>query len=368
MIELDGNYGEGGGALLRVAMAMSTLTKKPFKIKNIRANRPKPGLKQQHLTGIKALIEISGAKVSTTEFGATELEFIPGEVKGGTYTIDIGTAGSITLLLQSLILPCMFGPSKVTLEIIGGTCGKWQAGVDYLQNLLLPHLEKFVSKISMSILKRGYYPKGGGKIILEISPKLKLKNYTNVNEFLKVLNEKVSKINLTEQGEIQQIKGIINLSENLTEMMIGERVVKSTKMMLEDLDVPTNIDIQVAQTHSSGGELLLWSVHSKKEGIDMENPIRLGGDALLEKGKSSQEVGKEAVNEVLQEIQNKACCDEHLTDQIIPFMALLNDSKIITSKISNHSKTNIYVIEQFLDVKFVIDENKNLVSVKNNLF
>ncbi|HLC81108.1 MAG TPA: RNA 3'-terminal phosphate cyclase, partial [Candidatus Nanoarchaeia archaeon] len=133
MIQLDGSYLEGGGSLVRVALALSALTEKPFHVTKIRSGRKQPGLKAQHLTAIKALKEICEAETNEVEVGSTELRFKPGKVKPGTYNIDIGTAGSITLLLQALILPCLFAPWKVILNVKGGTCGKWQASVDYLR-------------------------------------------------------------------------------------------------------------------------------------------------------------------------------------------------------------------------------------------
>src|SRR3989338_6026985 len=171
MLTLDGTHLEGGGSLVRVALALSALTGKPFKITNIRANRSEPGLKAQHLHAIKALTQLCQAETNPIDIGTRELTFKPGKIKKGIYSIDIGTAGSITLLLQALILPSLFAPGKVTLNITGGTCGKWQASVDYLQHLLLPHLQRFVEKIELKIIKRGYYPAGGGEIILEISLK-----------------------------------------------------------------------------------------------------------------------------------------------------------------------------------------------------
>ncbi|MBI2666782.1 hypothetical protein HYX13_04170 [Candidatus Woesearchaeota archaeon] len=182
MITLDGSFGEGGGSLVRVALALSVFTGQSFEIKNIRSGRPQPGLKAQHLEAIQGLKRICNAqtnekspegffKVSGSEgiakkneasnpetneihLGSTELRFIPGKLKQGTFIIDIGTAGSISLLLQAIILPCLFAPGRITLKITGGTCGKWQASVDYLQNILLPQLHKFVEKIELKILRR----------------------------------------------------------------------------------------------------------------------------------------------------------------------------------------------------------------------
>src|SRR3989344_9468516 len=122
MITLDGSYGEGGGALVRTALALSALTGKEFSVKHIRAGREQGGLKAQHLTAIKALKEICSAETNEVQLGSKGLHFKPGKVKAGRYNIDIGTAGSISLLLQALILPCMFASKKITLTIIGGTC------------------------------------------------------------------------------------------------------------------------------------------------------------------------------------------------------------------------------------------------------
>jgi RNA 3'-phosphate cyclase len=357
MIELDGTYGEGGGSLLRCALALSTLTGKPFKINNIRANRPKGGLKAQHLTSINALKEMSSAKTSEIELGSTEMWFHPGIIKSGTYTLDIGTAGSITLALQSLILPCLFAPGKITLEIHGGTCGKWQASVEYLQHLLLPQLARFVQKIDVKILKRGYYPKGGGKIIVEITPKIKQKSFSTFEEFFDAVSKEIKPVRLFTQGDLEQIRGIIHLSEDLHERDIGHRIVQSAKSSLAQCTAPINIAVESQNTLSSGGELILWSIHSISGEVDMTNPVRLSGDALLDQRKSAQDVGKEAAEELLNEINSKSAADSFLADQLILYMSMLPASIIKTSKITNHTTTNLYVAEQFLEVTFSIDEN-----------
>jgi RNA 3'-terminal phosphate cyclase (ATP) len=364
MIELSGSYGEGGGALIRTALALSTLTGKPFKINNIRSGRPKPGLKAQHLTAIKALKEICNAKTKKFELGTTDFWYHPGKIKSGTYEINIGTAGSITLLTQALILPCMFAPNKITLNITGGTCGKWQASVDYLQNVLLPHLKKFVDKIDLKILKRGYYPRGGGQISLEISPKLKLKDFENFDQFWEELQLKTNHINLIEQGDLEQIKGIINVSQELEEKEIAERIERSAKSSLSNYQVPVQIRIDYRETFSIGGELLLWTVYSKKGKVDFENPTILAGDALIEKNKNSEEVGKEAVQELKEKINSKTPVGEQLTDQLIQFISLLPNSTLQTNKISNHTDTNIYVTEKFLSINFKVNKKTNFISVE----
>ncbi|HIJ11619.1 TPA: RNA 3'-terminal phosphate cyclase [Candidatus Woesearchaeota archaeon] len=226
MITLDGSYGEGGGALVRTALALSALTGKSFEITNIRSGRPNPGLKSQHLHAIKLLAQLCQAKTNPIDIGSTKLRFVPGVVKRGIYEVDIGTAGSISLLLQAVTLPALFAPGKVTFKITGGTCGKWQASVEYIKQVLLPHLTRFVDKIEMKILKRGYYPAGGGLVQLEITPRLAFDS--NAIPF------KVSKIMLTEQGELEHIRGTVDLSLELEERKIGERIASAVKAGLKE--------------------------------------------------------------------------------------------------------------------------------------
>ncbi len=365
MIKLDGKYGTGGGALVRTALALSTLTGKPFAVDNIRAGKGDGGgLKPQHLHAIKALQQICDAETNEIEIGTKELTFKPGKIKRGIYEIDIGTAGSITLFLQAIILPCIFAPGKVTLKIKGGTCGKWQASVFYLQNVLLPHLQKFVEKIELKVIKKGYYPKGGGEVHLEITPRFKLNEYDSFAAFYEDLNFKTAKIKLTSQGELEQVRGIINLSAELEDKEVGERIQKSAENLLRDYEVPLSIRTEYTNTLSVGGEIVLWGIFSQNGKVDFDNPIILGGDALIEKGKRSEEIGKQAAEKLKIEIESKTAVDRNLADQLIPFMSLLPNSEIETREISNHTKTNIYVAEHFLEIGFKVEGNKVSVEEK----
>ncbi len=353
MITLDGSYGEGGGSLVRVALALSVLTGKSFEIKNIRAGRSQPGLKAQHLEAIQGLKRICNAQTNEVQVGTTELRFIPGKVKQGTFNLDIGTAGSISLLLQAIILPCLFAPGRITLKISGGTCGKWQASVDYLQNILLPNLHKFVEKIELKIVKRGFYPRGGGEVQLSIIPK-----YQSVDQ----LNE-TSRIKLVEQGKLEQIRGVINLSADLEEKKVGERIRNAAISALQKYKVPASIRIEHANSLSTGGEALLWAVFSQEGEVSYNNPVLLGADVLLEPQKKSEQIGKEVADKLAGEIDSECAVDPHLADMLIPFMALLPGSKIKTREITEHSKTNIYVTELFLPVKFKMERDTISVEV-----
>lgn len=352
MITLDGSYGEGGGALVRVALALSTFTGQPFEVKNIRANRPEGGLKAQHLTAIKALQQCCEAKTSDVQLGSTEFWYHPGKMKKGIFEIDIGTAGSISLVLQALTLPALFAPGKVTFRIKGGTCGKWQASVDYIQNVLFPQLQRFVDKIELKVIKRGYFPKGGGDVQIEIQPR-----FTGLAE----LPLKVVPIRLLEREQVEQIRGIINLSQELQDQEVGERIKKAAEEGLHDV-APISIRIEYVQSQSIGGEIVLWAICSNKSTVDYDNPIIIGSDALIEKNKRSEEIGKEVAQKLKNFLQSENAVDDHLADQLIPFMALLSESSI-TAAASNHLKTNMYVAEKFLPVKFQIEENR--ISVRS---
>src|SRR3989344_2662024 len=352
MIILDGSYAEGGGALVRTALALSALTGQEFKVTNIRAGRTDSGLKAQHLTAIKTLKELCHAETNNIDMGSTELHFKPGKIKKGIYNIDIGTAGSITLLLQALILPSLFAPGKVTFNITGGTCGKWQASVDYLQNILLPYLNRFVEKIELKIQKRGYYPKGQGLIRLEISPRFTIHKYPSFSALAEELPFKVPKIVLLEQGKLEQIRGIVNVSLELQEKEVGDRVKNAAAGSLKQYHVPINIRVEYAKTESIGGEALVWGVFSREGKVDYDNPILLTGDALVEKNKNSEEIGKEAADELKRQVDAWAAVDHHLADQLIQFMGLLPGSAIKAGEVSKHAETNMYVVEKFLPVAF----------------
>ena len=331
MIEIDGNYGEGGGQIIRTALALSTITGKSFIVKNIRHNRDQSGLKNQHLTGIIALEKLSGAKVSNVDLGSEEFEFVPGKIVPQTLTIDIKTAGSITLLMQSLLLPCCEAEGKTRLKIIGGTDTKWSPSLDYFINLILPKFEK-LAKFKIHEIKRGYYPKGQGFLDISIKPRE---------------NPDFSPIDLTVKPEITKIKGISSASNELRAADVAHRQAKSAKKKLSTLDIPVKIVEEYTKTKSIGTVITLW----------MDN---LGADFLGERRKRAEGVGAEAGANLLLLLCSDGVVDSHLADNLIPLLALYG-GKIKTDKITNHIRSNIYVCEKFLDVKFEIDEEKNII-------
>ncbi len=360
MIKLDGSHGEGGGQIVRTALALSTLTGKAFEVGNIRKGRCDSGLKPQHVYCIKALQELSGAKADGVEVGSEKLVFYPGQVKARTLSIDVGTAGSITLLLQSLLLPLFFSSGKTRLKITGGTDVMWSEPYDYFKQVLLPHLQRFCDKAEVVMEQRGYYPKGGGKVEFTVLPKFKVSeagSFSQLNELLK----ECPKISLIDQGKLSVIRGVSHSSSDLQKGEVAERQAASAKRELSSLGCPVNIEASYSKSFSTGSGITLWAVFENAKGeIDSLNPVILGSDALGEKAKRAEDVGKEAADALISQIKSKAPVDSYLADQLIPFMALCG-GEIKVSSITQHTMTNIHVVEQFLGKAFEVDEKENII-------
>src|SRR3989344_5057788 len=364
MIKIDGNYGEAGGQIARTALALSTITQKSFEVYGIRKGRRDSGLKNQHLYCVKSLQDLCNADAEGAELGSLFLKYNPKKIMAKNLNIDIETAGSITLLLQALLLPAMFVSKPITITIKGGTDTKFSMPFDYFNNVLLPQLQRF-AKIEAKLLKRGCYPKGNGKVEIKINPKYKLNDFSNFDEFHHHLIQNVHKYNLIEQHHLIQIKGISHASRNLQQTKVAERQAEAAQSILKQkYNVSIKIITEYQDTLSTGSGITLWAIFSKnKEDIDENNPIRLGADSLGEQGKRAEIVGEEAAHNLIKEIESKAPVDRHLADQILPFMALIKDSKTKVSEITNHCKTNIYTIQQFLGEIFEVDEKNNTISI-----
>ena len=365
MIKIDGAYLEGGGAIVRQALALSTVTQKPFEIYDIRKGRKDSGLKNQHLYCVRSLQELCDANVEGAELGSLYLKYYPKKIISKNLKIDIETAGSITLLLQALLPPSMFASKPITLTIIGGTDTKWSMPFDYFNNVLLPQLQRF-AKIEAKLLKRGYYPKGNGKVEIKINPRFKLNDFKNFEEFHNNLKKNVNPYTLIEQYNLIHIKGISHGSKNLEQPRVAERQAHSAQSILgKKFSVPIKISSEYQDTLSTGSGITLWAIFSKnKNDIDESNPIRIGADALGEQGKKAEIVGEEAARNLIKEIESKAPVDSYLADQILPFMALIGSSKIKVSEITNHCRTNIYAIQYFMGNIFKIDEEEGIISAQ----
>lgn len=334
-VVIDGSYGEGGGQILRTAVALSAVTLKPVRVFNIRAKRPKPGLQPQHLAAVKAAALMTKADVSGLYVGSTELSFRPREIRSGSTSIDVGTAGSISLVLQSLLPALAFAPSQVKLEITGGTDVSWSPPIDYVSNVLLPTLAKMGYCAKVSVLRRGHYPRGGGRVLVEVNPVGELRA-----------------IKLLEAGGLSRVEGISHCVK--LPRHVASRQAEAARRALQ-LSGISNINIREEFYPPSddphlgpGSGVVLWALTS--------TDAVLGADALGAPGKPAEKVGEEAATKLLQELSAKSAVDSHMGDMLVPYMALATGrSEVKVSKLTLHAQTAMAVVEKFLDVEFEVD-------------
>jgi RNA 3'-phosphate cyclase len=330
MLEIDGSFGEGGGQILRTSLALSILTDTPVHIYNIRKNRPREGLATQHMKTISTIEALSGSVVQGNSLGSNEIKFIPKNEFKRRANINIGTAGSITLLLQSLMIFLPFLENKTTLSVSGGTNVSWSPQVDYLREVTIPTLERMGYKITITNVLRGYYPEGGGHIEIEVNPIKKLKPI-EIDKF-----EKSSKI--------EGISYSTNLPENVT-----ERQKKSARGVIFKEGVTPNIKIQTEKDSSPriGSGIFLYS---------KDKASVIGDGALGAKGKRAEEVGEEGARRFLEKYKEGFDC--HISDQIAPYMALAEGASSIFTKSTPHLETNISILEKFCNTKFLWKDNR----------
>ncbi len=353
MIEIDGSAGEGGGQMLRTALALSTITKKAFKIKNIRKGRCAPGIKNQHLYCINALKELSGARTLGAKPGSTSLEFEPAVFKPKNISIDVGTAGSITLVLQSVMIPFIVSRKPVTISLTGGTDVKWSQPIDYFKYVVLSQLRQF-AELKLSILRRGYYPKGAGRVELKIAPKIEDVD-GDFRTFHKRLMSSSRKISITKRGKLLAIRGVSHSSAELEKARVSERQTGSAKGLLSRYRCPIEINNEYCCAESAGSGITLYALFESPDYKLYPNSI-IGADCLGKKGKPAESVGREAAERLIAEIDSGEPVDEHLADNLIPYIGLFG-GEIAVSSISQHTMTNIMVAEMFLGGKFSIVGN-----------
>lgn len=326
-VRIDGSYGEGGGQILRTSIALSALLGRPVEIVNIRAKRANPGLQPQHLTGVKVAALLTDAEVKGAEKGSTRLYFEPKTLKCGNFSIDIGTAGSISLIVQTLAPILLYAPCPTQITVTGGTDVAWAPPIDYMRFVFTKVLERFGAKLSIELIRRGHYPRGGGRAVVRAEPVKRLKA-----------------VESEEFGNVVKISGIshaVNLPPH-----VAERQAKAAREELSKMGLDADIAIEVRNDGlGPGSGVVIWAVS------DAGNVI--GGDSLGERGKPAETVGKEAAQKLIAVLKTRASIDPHMADMAVLYMALAEGrSRISTSEETMHLKTNMYIIEQFLRVKF----------------
>ncbi len=333
LVDIAGDVLEGGGQIVRTSVALSALLGKSIHVKNVRAKRTPPGLKAQHLTGLKAVAAICAAEHAGLEIGSTEFTFEPKGRLTGQFKFDVGTAGSIPLVLQALMPAAAFVPDKLEVDITGGTDVRWSPTIDYMRFVKLPMLAKMGCEYQLKVLRRGHYPKGGGRVVMAINnPPRRLQG-----------------IRLTNQDGVRRIRGLSHCVK--LPRHVAERQANSAKDMFERAGY-TNINIDIESYapehdyHLGPGSGILVFANTNSETI-------IGCDALGERGKPAERVGSEAAENLVSEMKARMPVDRHLADMLIPYMAVAKgSSRIMTSQITLHTLTNIRITELVTEVNF----------------
>jgi len=331
MIMIDGSFGEGGGQILRTSLALSLVTGQPFRIEKIRAGRKNPGLLRQHLTAVKAATEIGQAEVKGNAIGSTQLTFTPRTIKAGDYAFAVGTAGSATLVLQTVLPALLQGNGETTtLTLEGGTHNPFAPPFDFLVKAFLPIINRMGAGVAATIERHGFYPAGGGKFVVSINPTAQL-----------------GALELVERGDFtaQVARAIVaHLPFDIAE--------RELSLIGRKMDLP--------------GEALHGETIKTSPGPGNAVTIELTSQHVTEiftgfgeRGVSAEAVANSVVKEARAYIAAEVVAGEYLADQLLLPFALARGGAFTTLPLSKHSTTNMDVIQKFLDVKFKVTTLNN---------
>jgi RNA 3'-terminal phosphate cyclase (ATP) len=324
MLTIDGSFGEGGGQILRTSLALSLVTGKTFRIEKIRAGRKSPGLLRQHLTAVNAAASIGRADVLGSSMGSQTLEFAPKSIEPGTYSFAVGTAGSATLVLQTLLpaLVVASGPSTLTLE--GGTHNPFAPPFDFLVRSFLPLLNRMGPRVEAVIERPGFYPAGGGRFRVTVEPAAKL-----------------ARLDITTRGKTiaKRAKATVaNLPRAIATRelsVIGSKLSWSNEML----------KAEVAEGSRGPGNVVTIE-------IECENVTEVF-TGFGERGVRAEAIADQVVQQVRRYLAGEAAVGEYLADQLIVPMAIAGAGSFTTGPLSRHATTNIDVVRKFVDVEVV---------------
>jgi len=328
MIVIDGSFGEGGGQILRTALSLSMVTGKAFRIEKIRAGREKSGLLRQHLAAVLAAKEVGQADVEGATLSSTSLSFKPKSIQAGEYHFVVGTAGSGTLVLQTVLPALMIADAPSRFVIEGGTHNMAAPPFDFVEKSFLPLIERMGPKVRVTLERYGFYPAGGGRFAVEIEPKSKL-----------------ASISLDDRGETAA-PVVHALVSNLNPKIALRELETAGKLLgCEDGQLHT----QQTRNSTGPGNAVMVEVASTN--------VTEIFTAFGKLGVSAEKVARDAAEQAQQYLGSNAAVGEHLADQLLLPMALSGGGSFTTTEISQHAKTNMDVIARFLPVKFSVTDN-----------
>jgi RNA 3'-phosphate cyclase len=342
VFEVDGSQKSGSGTILRLSVALAAITGQPLHIYNIRSKRPQPGLKPQHLEAVLTAAKLCDAETKGAVLQSRELWFTPSNVRGGSYEAEIGTAGSIPMLLLTVLPICLFAKEAVRLHISKGGTDTWSAPtINYLRFVFLPALKRMGLKAMITVHKYGYYPKGMGEVTLTVEPCPKLAPFR-----------------LENFGNLKTVNGF-SVCTFLADRKVAERQAQAANEYLATKGYSPNIHVvnDVSNPLQKGSSIVLWA--------ETDTGVVLGADAIGELGKPSETVGIEAAEKLHSEVSAKPTVDVHLADMLVPYVALVSDSSVfLTRTISDHLEANIWLAEKMLGAKFSVQKADNLFRIE----
>jgi len=341
MLSIDGSYGEGGGQVLRTTLALSAITGQPVRIEGIRAGRRKPGLGPQHLTGVRAAAKICDAEVEGAKLNAQALTFAPRSApQAGSYTFDVaqaakgGSAGSVSLILQTVLLPLTLAEGSSQLTIRGGTHVAWSPSYDYVKRVYLPTLSRMGIEAKVNLQRWGWYPIGGGEIRATVNGKGK--------------GVPPAGLDLDQRGALLRVRGL-SASSNLPKH-IRTRQERAALQVLRSNSVNARIEVVDAPSKGVGTVIFCWA--------EFENGMA-GFTSLGERGKPAERVAEEAADELVRFLQGDAALDRYLADQLVLPMALAaGSSQFSTEVVTEHLLTNAWVVNRFFPARVRVEGEK----------
>ena len=335
MIELDGSFGEGGGQLVRTAVALAAIAGVPLRLVNVRAKRDQPGLAPQHLAAVRAVASLCTAECSGLELRSREFTFTPGALRGGEFRFDVGTAGSVPLVLQAVLPVLACAPAHSRVTVVGGTDVRAAPPLDYLRHVLLALLARMGIAVQCAVHRRGYFPRGGGEVEIAVAP------------------ARPRALALAGAGGAAAVEGLAHVA-NLP-AHIAERMRAAALERLGAL--PARIEAAVLAGDDAigqGGAIVLWA-HT--------DGAVLGSGRAAERGVRAETLGVEAGAELAADLAAGAALDRHAADQLLIYLALAGGGHFTTRAISSHVRTAMWLIEQFVPVRFEVSEGDGLARV-----
>ncbi len=332
MIEING--AKGGGQMLRTALTLSAVTGKNFRMTEIRGSRKDSGLKDQHLQAVKMAKKMCDAKTDGVEFDSEEIVFKPGNLRNEALETDIGTAGSVNLVLDTLLPVTTQLDESFSAEISGGTDVRWSPSSLHYENVKIPLLEQHGFDGKYEVKSTGFYPEGGGTARLETGP------YS------------MEELHLTDRGELEEIELHVKASESLEDEEVAEETLKALKSELE-VEVPVSESFEYVDSVSDGAVSLLKASY--------ENCVA-GFDAVDERGQRAEQNAFRTVTQFEQFRGSEACVDQFVADQLIVFLALVG-GEVAVRELTDHVETNLSVVEKFgREVEYEKEEGRVLLS------